>query len=331
MMTTRDGVIVGVDGGGSKTDAVALTLDGELIGHGIGPGSSPHFEGIERSVEVVDAAVLSALDGAPASQANIYLSGLDLPPEVDAYAAAVAPLAWTTTTTVVDNDLWALLRAGTESHDAVAIVCGTGINAVGVRGATADRPAAVARFAALGSISGDWGGGSGLGEEALWHAARAEDGRAPATALRAAILDEFDIASIAELTESLHFGRRDMSDLTVLAPRVFEAARAGDAVAIELVDHQASEIVAYARASLTRLDLLDRDVPIVLGGGVIRAADARLMSGLTAGLAADAHRAHIVIVDARPIVGAGLLALESAGASPAALSRARAALEAIPA
>ena len=70
------------------------------------------------------------------------------------------------------------------------------------------RAAATARFAALGPISGDWGGGSGLGEEALWHAARAEDGRGPATALHAAVLAGMGVATIAELTEDIHFGRR---------------------------------------------------------------------------------------------------------------------------
>jgi N-acetylglucosamine kinase-like BadF-type ATPase len=312
---------VGVDGGGSKTHAAALTLDGELIGRGDGPGSSPHWIGVEASIDIVDAAVREALGGGTAGQAIVYLSGLDLEAEVTAYTAALARVPWAGPRTVVANDLWALLRAGTESPDAVAVICGTGINAVGVR---AD--GATVRFAALGPISGDWGGGSGLGEEALWHAARDEDGRGPATLLRDAVLRGMGVASIAQLTEDLHLGRRSLTELAVLSPAVFEAARQGDAVAGSLVDRQAGEVVAFARAALTRLELLGREVPVVLGGGIIRAADERLMRGISEGLAADAPHARIVIVSAPPIVGAGLLALESAGASPAALDRAREAL-----
>jgi N-acetylglucosamine kinase-like BadF-type ATPase len=318
------GLVVGVDGGGSKTHAVALTLEGALVGRAAGPGSSPHFVGVETSVEIVDAAVRSALGTAPALQVDVYLSGLDLPPEIDEYSAALADRPWSSASTVVDNDLWALLRAGTESSDAVAVVCGTGINGVGVR---AD--GATARFAALGPISGDWGGGSGLGEEALWHAARAEDGRGPATALRAAVLEHFGVASISQLTEDLHFGRRMMADLTALAPAVVAASSAGDAIAAGLIDRQAEEVVAFARASLTRLDLLRQTVPVVLGGGVIRARDPRLLEGIAAGLARDAPRAVITFVDAPPIVGAGLLALESAGADRAAIDRARRELSAM--
>jgi N-acetylglucosamine kinase-like BadF-type ATPase len=318
---TDRGLIVGVDGGGSKTHAVALTLDGDLVGRGDGPGSSPHWIGVEASIDIVDAAVRTALGGGTAAQANVYLSGLDLEVEVAAYTTALGRVAWAGSGTVVANDLWALLRAGTESADAVAVICGTGINAVGVR---AD--GATVRFAALGPISGDWGGGSGLGEEALWHAARDEDGRGPATLLRDAVLRGMGVASIAQLTEALHLGRRSLTELAVLSPAVFEAARQGDAVAGALVDRQAAEVVAFARAALTRLELLDREVPVVLGGGIIRAGDERLMRGITEQLAADAPHARIVIVSAPPIVGAGLLALESAGASPAALDRARAAL-----
>ena len=329
-MTDVSDLIVGVDGGGSKTHAVALTIDGELVGRGDGPGSSPHFFGVGHSVDIVDAAVRAALAAAsagqasgPVAQANLYLSGLDLPPELAAYADAAAALPWTPPNTVVDNDLWALLRSGTESPDAVAVVCGTGINAIGVRAATADVPAATARFAALGPISGDWGGGSGLGEEALWHAARAEDGRGPETALHAAVLAGMGVGSVAELTQDLHFGRRALPDLAMLAPSVFAAARDGDEVAIRIVDRQAAEIVSFARASLTRLGMLDRDVPVVLGGGVIRAGDERLLAGITAGLAEVAPGTHIVWVDSPPIVGAGLLALESAAAGRPALERAR--------
>lgn len=319
------GLVVAVDGGGSKTHAVALELDGTVAGRATGAGSSPQLLGVVSSIEVVDAAVRSAVPrGREVAQANLYLSGLDLEPELVAYSAAVAALPWAPDPahTVVDNDLFALLRSGTREPDAVAVVCGTGINAVGVR---AD--GATARFPALGPISGDWGGGSGLGEDALWHAARAEDGRGPATALREVVLAGTGTGSVAELIEDLHFGRRSIVELARLAPGVFEAARAGDAVAGSLVDRQGDEVVAFARAALGRLGLTDRDVPVVLGGGVIRARDRRLMSRIEAGLAADLPQARAVVVDAHPILGAALLALESAGADLASVDRAEAMLQ----
>jgi len=174
--------IVAVDGGGSKTDAVAVTLDGIVLGRFRGPGSSPHLIGLASSVTLVDSIIGSLVRDRPPIHTGVYLSGLDLPREVDAYRDAIAGLSWGSGAVTVANDLFALVRSGTESPDAVAVVCGTGINAIGVR---AD--GATARFLALGSISGDWGGASGIGELALWHAARDEDGRGPATSLTAAV------------------------------------------------------------------------------------------------------------------------------------------------
>ena len=82
----------------------------------------------------------------------------------------------------VANDTFALLRAGVDEPRGVAVVCGAGINCAGLL-----PDGRTARFAAVGKISGDWGGGQQLADEAFWWAARADDGRGPATALATAL------------------------------------------------------------------------------------------------------------------------------------------------
>lgn len=317
---TPEPVVVAVDGGGSKTDAVALTLDGEVVRRTRGPGNSPQAIGTDASVTLVDGLVRQVAADAPVRHAALYLSGLDLPAEVEAFRDAAAGLSWATEGLDVDNDLFALLRAGTDEPDAVAVVCGTGMNAVGVR---AD--GARARFLAVGAISGDWGGGQGLGGEALWHAARDVDGRGPHTQLTDAIAGHFGV-SVPTLSEQLLLGQRDHSDLARLAPVVFASAEAGDAIAGQLVDRQADEVVAFVRACVNRLGLAGAPIPVVLGGSILQAGHARLDERIAAGIAGIAPRARVVIPTARPIAGAVLLALTAAGATPDALARATAAL-----
>ncbi|GAA1445695.1 N-acetylglucosamine kinase [Leifsonia poae] len=313
------GIVIAVDGGGSKTDAVALDLDGTVLASARGTTSSPHIIGMGAAADLVDELIASLVQQTgdrPIVQTNIYLSGLDLPAELAAFGEHIAGLPWAGA--VVDNDLFALLRAGTSEPDAVAVVCGTGINCVGVRS-----DGAVVRYPSLGMSSGDWGGGWHLGEQALWHAARAVDGRGPSTALVQAIPAVYGLESVQDVIEALHFERIPNSDLALISPAVFDAARAGDGVAIGLVDRQAEEIVVFAVTTLRRLGLLDRPTPVVLGGGVIGARDARLMQAIEEGLADRAPLAHIELVTAAPILGAGLLALEAAGADADALERAR--------
>ena len=313
--------VIAIDGGGSKTDAVALALDGTLLARAQGAGSSPHLVGLPASVEIMHSLVESlGLSGTPA-HTGIYLSGLDLQQEIDEFRAAVGVHAWAAGPLSVDNDLFALLRAGTSAPDAAAVVCGTGINAIGIR---ADGQ--TARFLALGPISGDWGGAIGLGEEALWHAARDEDLRGPSTTLTAAIASALGYPSIGAISEALHLHSLGGMQLGVLSPIVFEHAAAGDAVAESLVDRLAEEVALMAASCLRRLDLLETDTPVVLGGGVIRGRDARLITHIETRLQQLAPRASTVIVDSPPILGAGLLALEAAEAHPTAVAAARAAL-----
>lgn len=320
-------LVIAVDGGGSKTDAVALELDGTVVAEARGTTSSPHLIGLRESADLVAALIgrLREQTGPrPIAAANLYLSGLDLPSELDAFRAQLAGTPWADAT--VDNDLFALLRAGTDEADAVAVVCGTGINAVGVR---AD--GRTVRYPALGAISGDWGGGWHLGERALWFAARAADGRGAPTALEQAVPAAFGLASVQEVIEALHFGRLPNRDLARLSPTVFACSREGDAIAGSLVDEQAEEIATFAVTTLRRLDLLGQPVPVVLGGGVISGRDERLLGTVERLLAERAPAARMELVTAAPILGAALLALESAGADPAAVENARSTLEQRPA
>jgi N-acetylglucosamine kinase-like BadF-type ATPase len=314
-----ESIVVAIDGGGSKTDAVAATLDGRVVGRVTGPGSSPHFIGVPAAARQIDALVREVAGDRPIAQANVYLSGLDLPSEVDTFADALHRLDWSTRTTVVDNDLFALLRMGTAAADAVAVVCGTGINALGRR---AD--GTTARFAALGIISGDWGGGAGLGEWAIWHAARHADRRGPATSLTDAVPRFFGLATMDDVTQALHLGTVPYAELASLAPLVQQHAEAGDEIAGDLMVRQGEEVAIMAASCLDRLDLLTVAVPVVLGGGVLAVRNPLLWDSMLATLAQRARLAVPIHIAGPPILGAVLLALESAGAEPGALERAAA-------
>ncbi|MCW2751322.1 MAG: N-acetylglucosamine kinase [Aeromicrobium sp.] len=315
-------LVLAIDGGGSKTDVVAVEATGEVIARRTGPASPPQALGVAESVRVVEslaAEVVAATGSRPIAHAGVFLSGLDLPSETEAYASAVAatPVLGSAQSIDLRNDIYAVLRAGTDAHDAVAVVCGTGINAVGVRADGAE-----VRFASLGEISGDWGGGWHLGREALWHAARAADGRGPSTLLQKSVPAAFGFDEVGAVTEALHLKSLDMSEVSRLSPVVFEAARAGDEVALSMTDRQADEIVLLAAVALERLDLLGRAVPVVVGGGVI-AGQSLLVERVDARLHERAPHAVLLRAE-RPIVGAVCLAFEHIGASTEVIARVRA-------
>lgn len=320
--------VLAVDGGNSKTDVALIDATGTCLAHVRGPGSSPHALGIEGSANLLDdlVAKAAAQAGAGRSQhvarhASVYLAGVDIPAETALLTEAIARKDWADGL-VVENDTFALLRAGTTDHDAVAVVCGAGINCVGV---TAD--GRVARFPSLGRISGDWGGGVQIGDEALWWAARAADGRCESTTLGELIRRHFQADSLQEVIEQLHFGAIDRARLGELAPAVLRAASQGlDPTAVRIVRRQAEEVVLLAGAALRRLDLLDRPASVVLGGGVLTSRDPLLHDEINRGLAERAPRATPVITEVAPVVGAALLGLDRLGADSGAEARLRASL-----
>jgi N-acetylglucosamine kinase-like BadF-type ATPase len=310
-------MVLAVDGGNSKTDLALLGDDGALLALVRGGLSSPHHIGLDGCVETLrslhaDAAASAGSDGAPADVGALLLAGLDFPVEERRLQDALSPLGWARRLTV-GNDTFAVLRAGTERGWGVAVVCGSGINCVGV-----GPDGAQVRFPALGAISGDWGGGYDVGLAAVSAAARSQDGRGPRTALEQAVPAHFGLATPAELSEALHLGTVERRRVIELAPLVL-ALGAEDGVAAELVDRLAAEVVVLARVTIERLRLEPDGVEVLLGGGMLQRADVRLLARIQDGLPGVELRA----ASSPPIVGAALLGLDELGARPEAYDRAR--------
>ncbi|MBD0709692.1 MULTISPECIES: N-acetylglucosamine kinase [unclassified Streptomyces] len=319
-----NGVLLAVDAGNSKTDVAVLSPDGNVLGAARGGGFQPPVVGVETAVdglaEIVDRAWEAAGGaGLPPAFAHVTacLANADLPVEEAALRTEVLRRGWSRSVRV-HNDTFAILRAGIDEPRGVAVVCGAGINCVGM---TPD--GRTARFPAIGKISGDWGGGSGMAEEALWYAARAEDGRGEPTELARALPAHFGLGTMYALIEALHLGRVPMERRHELTPVLFRVSAAGDPVALSLVHRLAEEVVALSSVALGRLGLLDEEAPVMLGGSVLAARHPQLDERLGELLAERAPKAVVGFVTAPPVLGAGLFALDETGAPPEAARRLR--------
>ncbi len=315
---SRD-VVVAIDGGNSKTDVLIVSRDGRVLGQSRGPGASPQNIGVDASVRALEELVLEALRGAGlpderpfATHTSAYLAGLDFPEEEAILHAALAARGWSDTL-IVGNDTLALLRAGSSDGSGVAVVCGAGINGAGI--STDGREH---RFPALGKISGDWGGGYRLGEEALWWAVRAEDGRGPSTALQAAVTAHFQASSVLEVVRSLHFEDLHADSIHGLCPLLFAVAADGDEVAQDVVDRFVDEVAVLVAVILRRLELTGEAPEVILGGGVLTGVGARVIAEIERRCLKVAPHASIQVVDVAPVVGAALFALDTIGAEDSA-------------
>ncbi|MFF9014969.1 N-acetylglucosamine kinase [Streptomyces sp. NPDC014870] len=319
-----NGALLAIDAGNSKTDVAVVGADGSVRGSARGGGFQPPVVGVEAAVDTLAEIVGRAWEdaggaGIPPGFAHVSacLANADLAVEEVELERALYARHWSRSVRVY-NDTFAILRAGLDEPRGVAVVCGAGINCVGML-----PDGRTARFPAIGKISGDWGGGSGLAEEALWFAARAEDGRGEPTALARSLPAHFGLETMYALIEALHLGTIPFERRHELTPVLFRTSAEGDAVARSLVHRLAEEVVALSTVALGRLELLDEEAPVMLGGSVLAARHPELEGRIAELLAAKAPKAVIGVVTSPPVLGAALLALDAVAAGPEAVARLR--------
>ena len=304
-------LLLAVDGGNSKTDLVLFTADGEVIAAARRPTISHQQVGLEEAGRRLREQVeeLAAGAGRPVTESItalgvLCLAGMDVPSDgrslmrIHGRTGIAAVL-------VLENDTVAGLRAGSPDGWGVGVVVGEGINGVGI-----SPDGRRARFAGLGPISGDRGGGGSLGMEALGAAVRAQDGRGGRTSLETLVPAHFGLRRPLDVTKALYGGRIPEPRTSELAAVAVGAARDGDVVANRLIDDLADECASFAIAAIRRLRLAHVPVPVVLSGGVARGAGDLLAGRVARRVAREAPLASVVILEAPPVLGAALMALD---------------------
>lgn len=297
-------LLLGVDAGGTKTDALVVTRDGAVIGRARGGPANHEAMGLEAAFGVLAETALAALrdcDGTLAASAW-GLAGLDWPSDEVAYRGLLDRLELPGPRVVV-NDAFVALRAGVPQGPGVVVNSGTGAVAAG-RSATG----ATFRTLGLGSGFGDWGSGPDIVREAVHAVAVAFLGLGPATALTDRCLARSGAASVEAYLERVSRERRTH----LLPPDVWEVAAAGDEVANGIADRVAGSLAAAAGAVTRRLDLVD-GFDLVLSGRVLSPGDQVLHDRLITGLAETLPGARPRRLAVAPVTGAVGLAADAIG------------------
>ncbi|MCA9878485.1 MAG: hypothetical protein KC442_11905, partial [Thermomicrobiales bacterium] len=191
-------LILGVDGGNTKTVAIVATTSGQILGAGRAGRSDIYNTPTEEdALREIARAVEQALAAAGAAAADLAvgafsLAGADWPEDIDYLRRGLTGFGFGRTVVIV-NDAIGALRAGTPDGIGVAIACGTGV-AIGARDADGRQ-----------WYSGNWEiatGGMDLGQKALVAVYDAHLGLGPATSLTNGILNFFDADSVENV---LHY------------------------------------------------------------------------------------------------------------------------------
>ncbi|MCX7765441.1 MAG: hypothetical protein N2246_01885 [Candidatus Sumerlaeia bacterium] len=263
---SREPLLIGVDGGATKTKGIITTAEGREIGSATG-GSTNQYNISLKEVKSTLHSIIEALLRQAHSTVDavrgicLGLAGVDKPEDakrIHKLAESILPGADIN----VVNDSVIALFGGCLKPYGIIVISGTGSIAYG-----RNRQGQEFRAGGWGHILGDEGSGYAIGLQALRAVCRASDGRARSTLLTELLLRALSLKSPVDLIDWTKKISGDKAQISSLAPIVEQAVLAGDRTANYILSCEASELVLAVQAVRRKLfKRNETDIEVVVGG-----------------------------------------------------------------
>ena len=267
-------LILGVEGGGTKTLALIGDLQGNVLARGLAPSSSHRRVGFEKACLALATAIEGALSQIPGGRtgagrwgdriaaACFGLSGVDGPSDQKLFYDWLREQGFPSALEIL-NGSELILVGGTPDGWGVGLFSGTGSVCLGrtPEGRTA-------RVGGWGPLLGDEGSGYQMALQALQVATQAADGRGTAHALLQTILSHWRLEKPSQLIDYVHRPEMTTAEIADIAIPILELAGRGDADARKILHHAATALARHVNTVVRQLSLTRP--PLALGGSNLR-------------------------------------------------------------
>ena len=274
-MAGQRNIYLGVDGGGTKTEAVLIDWDGKVLAKGDAGGSNPAIFGIKKSLDNIVIAIQKTLKNFPDTAdipTCLAIAGVNTEKEAANFLTAAlfhsALSKIISKNSIAVNDTQAALRAGTNDKNAVVLIAGTGSNCFGI-----NESGQSAKSGGRDFILSDEGSGYAIGLSVLKTVTKMSDGRESQSVLKDLLFSHLKINSIDQLTEIVNSKPWNKTDIANVAPQAEKATKRGDRLASEIIKTAAGELVLLIKAVAEKLDLKNKEYTIVTTGSVFNIAE----------------------------------------------------------
>ena len=260
-------LLLGIDGGGSKTRALLADHAGAVLATGVAGSSNYQVVGFDTATGALRAAVADAFQHAgrnpatPIAAACFGLAGVGRPADRELFRRWLSSTGIAQHSAVV-GDMELVLAAGTPDGYGVALISGTGSICYG-----AAPDGRSARAGGWGYLLGDEGSGYAIALAALRLATQTADGRAAAHAVLQTVLEHWRLVEPDALVPYIYRPEVTRAEIAKLAQPIMELAQTGDRDAQGIVNAAAGELARLVTTVARRLDLASP--PLALAGGLL--------------------------------------------------------------
>ncbi len=308
--------VIGVDGGGTKTDCLLFDLDGRMVDH-LRWGTTSH-EFLDGGYEACEREILSMLhalfekNGILPYQIKtgvFGMAGVDTAYQEKRVSEIVAKSR--IGDYLVCNDGYLGIKAGTTNGVGINVINGTGCSFEGIN--------AYGKMMQIGGQSvvlDDVAGGYIIGRNIIYLAHRELFLNGEKTVLTQMLMNEMGVSDGVALMDEL-VGR--VGDKTVeikhFSHWIFEAAALGDAVAAGYLKDMGRKMAEYCKSLIRNLELYrEKTIEIVLiGSGFLRAEDGTHISAMREEITSEYPCAVLKPLAQKPVSGAVLWAFSRCG------------------
>lgn len=286
---------LGIDGGGTKTDALCVDEEGQVVGQGssgptnltstsIGAATFNLLEAVRQATESLNGSAssdstsngsrltgsapsASALTQIPIECLVMGLAGIDTPQELEQahqiFSQSLNP-HYALGEFFLFNDSVVALENATDNPDALVLISGTGSVCFGH-----NQSGTTARTGGMDFLLSDQGSGYEIGRLTLRAAVKSYDGRRDKSLLEELVCRHFRIRSILDLKNKAYNPLLSKIEVADLAPVCLEAFSQNDPAATKIVEKTISELELKAATVIEALGFHDQEFDCVLSGAIL--------------------------------------------------------------
>ncbi|MFA7287961.1 MAG: BadF/BadG/BcrA/BcrD ATPase family protein [Melioribacteraceae bacterium] len=260
-------LLIGIDGGGSKTNCLLSDKGMKILSKSAGGPTNFLAIGMDKAVDNAVEVIrksFNLIDVKNSKLVSVVIATAGAGRKNDAFEFGYRVKDKFKNIITVEEinvvtDAEAALEGALDGEEGVVVICGTGSIVF-----AKDKLGEHFRSGGLGKILGDEGSGHSLGLKGLSLVSKELDGQKINTKLTSHVMSRYKIADIHQLINHVYKGAPEYSEIGI---EVINCASEGDSACLNLIDSEICELVNQVEAVSVKIN--KDDFKISLLGGLI--------------------------------------------------------------